>query len=105
MVVIGSDEPMDESLMHPTEADVVRITDDEAAQLDLMSLISRFEWRRVMNRMKESPHEAKKKQVFDLDGGETTSYPLHLAVSKKPPVRERNLCSPFIARIAYLVVT
>jgi hypothetical protein len=88
MVVVGPDEPLDESSIHPTEANVVRITDEEAAQLDLLSLITRFEWRHVMNRMKVSPHEAKKKQVVNLDGGETTSYPLHLAVSKKPPVRQ-----------------
>ena len=90
MVDVGPVESLEQPQMHSTEAGMVKITDDEASQLDLISLITRLEWRHVMDRMKVSPQDAKKKQIISMDGSETLSYPLHLAVSKKPPVRKQN---------------
>jgi hypothetical protein len=62
-------------------------SDDVVARLDLVTLISQMEWRHVLERIEESPEEIKKKQILFLDGeSSTVAYPLHLAVSKKPPV-------------------
>ena len=72
------------------DTEMVKMSEDEAAQLDLVALISKLEWRYVINRVQDSPKEAKKKQTITLDGCETMSYPLHLAVSKKPPVRQHT---------------
>jgi hypothetical protein len=93
MVEEALDPPSDPSSMEDAEegkrdAEMVNTSENEAAQLDLVALISKLEWRHVMNRVQYSPWEAKKKQTITLDGSETTSYPLHLAVSKKPPVRQ-----------------
>jgi hypothetical protein len=60
--------------------------DEEAAKLDLVGLISRMEWRHVMDRVKNTPEETRRKKVISLEGHETKGYPLHLVVSKKPPV-------------------
>lgn len=88
MVDVPPDVTFDHHSLYGTEADIsCKISDDEAARLDLVTLIARSEWRHVIHRMQESPHEAKTKQTMTLDGGDTTSYPLHLAVSKQPPVR------------------
>jgi hypothetical protein len=69
-----------------TTTDMVKMTEAEAAELGLVELIARLEWRHVVNRVKESPGSSRKKQSLELDGTETTGYPLHLAVSLKPPV-------------------
>jgi hypothetical protein len=69
-----------------TTTDMVKMTEIEAEELGLVELIARLEWRHVMNRVKDSPGSTRKKQSLDLDGTETTGYPLHLAVSLKPPV-------------------
>ena len=87
MVDFAPDASFDHPSLHGTQTDILKISDDEAARLDLVTLIARSEWRHVMNRMQDSPQEAKTKQTMTLDGSETTSYPLHLAVSKQPPVR------------------
>lgn len=95
MVEEGADTPFEPSSVEDAEeakrdTEMVSMPDDEAAQLDLVALISKLEWRHVMNRVQHSPKEAKKKQTITLDGSETMSYPLHLAVSKKPPVRQHT---------------
>jgi hypothetical protein len=60
---------------------------DVMTRLDLITLISRMEWRLVLERIQEFPEETQKKQLVMLDGeASTMAFPLHLAVSKKPPV-------------------
>jgi len=68
-----------------SKMDLVKMSEEEAAGLGLVELISRMEWRHVMDRIKDSPEEIRKKQIVEVDGTETMGYALHLAVSKKPP--------------------
>ena len=65
----------------------VNLRDDEAMQISLITLIARMEWRHTMNKIEANPKEARTRQTLKLEGHETKGYALHLAVSKKPPVR------------------
>jgi len=73
------------------------LTEEEARQRTLVDLIERKEWKHVLKKLEgdaaaesspESPEpaEASVKQILTLEGRDTRGYPLHLALSKKPPV-------------------
>jgi hypothetical protein len=64
----------------------------EASELDLLSLIDKQEWKHVLRRIGNGPNSMSQKQDIQLDGKETQAFPLHLAVSKKPPVRTPTSC-------------
>ena len=59
----------------------------EASQLGLIELIDRREWMHVFRKIDSDPSLVSIRQLFNLDGSFTRALPLHLAVSKKPPVR------------------
>jgi hypothetical protein len=65
----------------------VCISTFEASELDLLSLIDKQEWKHVLRRIGNSPKSMSEKLDMELDGRQTQAFPLHLAVSKKPPVR------------------
>ena len=95
MSTLIANEPSDLAFDEVKAADLVIMSGDEAAQVDLVSLISKRDWQHVIDRLKDSPHEARRKHVMTLDGIETTCYPLHLSVSKKPPVSCGEFWIPF----------
>ena len=64
----------------------VHISTFEASELDLLSLIDKQEWKHVLRRIGSSPKSVSEKVDMELDGSQTQAFPLHLAVSKKPPV-------------------
>ena len=60
--------------------------------MSLVELISAQEWRHCMTKLESSSSEAKVKQIITLgvdDEHKTKGYPLHMAVSKKPPVSQQ----------------
>ena len=75
-----------------SEDDVQKLTDFEASQLGLLELVSQMQWRHVIARVKEAPEEASARHAMNLEGEETEAYPMHLAVSLKPPVSLHNDC-------------
>ena len=85
----------------------VHISTFEASELDLLSLIDKQEWKHVLRRIGSSPKSVSEKVDIELDGGQTQAFPLHLAVSKKPPVRvsiclvTRTCSSPPLTFLAF----
>jgi hypothetical protein len=71
----------------------VHVSTVEASELDLLSLIDKQEWKHVLRRIGTSPKSMSEKQEMELDGKQTQAFPLHLVVSKKPPVRILNILS------------
>lgn len=69
-----------------------RVSTFEASELDLLSLIDKQEWKHVLRRIGNGPKSMSEKQDMELDGKQTQAFPLHLAVSKKPPVRTPTPC-------------
>ena len=58
----------------------------ETASRPLFELVERQEWRLCMLKMQTEPHQARFHGTISIAGQMTHAYPLHLAVSKKPPV-------------------
>lgn len=77
-------DQLEEKSRHNQEKGVM--SDEDAAKLDLVTLINRLEWRHTMNKLETSPKEARNRSSITLEGHESRGYALHLAVSKKPPV-------------------
>lgn len=86
MVDVGPTAPATPPEEMKTNTDMIKMSEEEAGEHSLVALISKMEWRHVMNRVEESPEDTRKKQIIKVDGVETSGYPLHLAVSLKPPV-------------------
>jgi len=57
----------------------------ETASRPLFELVERQEWRLCMLKMQTEPHQARFHGTISIAGQMTHAYPLHLAVSKKPP--------------------
>ena len=55
--------------------------------LTLLELIELQEWRRTIIKLQTSPEQAQLRATMIIEGQQTEGYPIHLAASKKPPVR------------------
>lgn len=58
----------------------------EASTMDLSSLIANGEWKHVMRKIGSDPRSICEKHEFVLNGSKTRAYPLHHAVSQRPPM-------------------
>jgi len=62
-------------------------TTETPHKVSLTALIDKHDWKHVMRRIRSHPRSMHHKHDIKLNGKQTRAYPLHHALSQRPPVR------------------